>query len=1176
MPRPTSADDTRQYPRVAVTLPVLRRAEDGYVEEQVVDISRDGIALVSATPLAAGTAVELLLGSADKRIEVPVQAEVIWVRSARDSNSHTVGLRFVNIDAGLVSQIELLLVNLLTEPQGRRAGPRVDVNTEAFWKTAGERTSDQVMLLNASLGGALMHGTRLPQPGTRGLVSLIDPSNGEVITVPAQTRWLRGSDDNCDAGIKFEPGKEGTEFLARLLAGVLLHPRSIGSVEAPLNEGARLGGFELISLIGRGRSSEVWAARAVDPALAGLSFAVKRFLRAPSDPATWGDWLLEAAELGRVMVHPGVLRVHSAHGSIQECWLAMEHVAGSSLDQVLIDALKRRSRPRVESVVSVVAEVLNTLEYCHRLKVGARNGIFHGDLRPSCVLIGQDGRVLVSDFGHPNPLARGGGGQVAPDRLPYVAPEMLVNGGVATAQSDVFQVGIILYEALTSVVPFRGNVPEQLANAVSRGPVAPSRLNPSIGPALEKVIVAALAADPYDRPIGARGLASALHSAIDIPTGPEAAAARAALTGADGGAPPEEAAYIQPSKPSVPTISGPPMAGASAGTLARERSVPEGSLPASSAQGPPERSRSDSGGGMAWPEAEPEAAEPKPGDMIARYSVLTKLASGGMGDVWLARSVGPGGFEKTLALKTIRAPLMARTDLTRMFLNEARVAARINHPNIVQIFDVGFDRGIAYLAMEYQEGRTVADVRTVLADKGEDFPEGLAAWIIAECCAGLDYAHNLTDASGAPLNIVHRDVTARNIYITYSGKVMLLDFGLAKAAITSGETQPGTVRGTCAYVSPELLHGEPISPAADVWALGINLYSMLTGRPPFSGATDADVLLEIANKTLVPASEYRPGIDSKIRRVIDTALQKSTSERYPSAKAMLEELKEYLKTKAGSSFDLAQLMERLFPKKSDFERYRLAQIASGTPLGEAAPTEMVAAHVPRAGPVTQVSELAMNVGKEPATEVRRSPSHGAKAPGARPASKPVGAREAVAAGAALAIIAVAALFVVRAAGDLPAPRFEANVASVMVAAPPPVPGELVISASVAAAVAIDGSNAGFAPARLRLPPGDHRVRVTTTGPEGHAVKEWTLTVKPGQTSEEVANFDVGTLAVAAVPWAEVKVDGNPVGRTPIAPVALLEGRHEVSLENPKLGTKRRRVVLIVADQVAELKVDMKR
>ena len=297
--------------------------------------------------------------------------------------------------------------------------------------------------------------------------------------------------------------------------------------------------------------------------------------------------------------------------------------------------------------------------------------------------------------------------------------------------------------------------------------------------------------------------------------------------------------------------------------------------------------------------------------------------------MWLARAAGPGGFAKSLVLKTILPPLVNSGQFVQMFLEEARLAAMINHPNVVQIFDLGFERGMPFIAMELIEGRTLHEVNEAHKAAGKPFAPHLAARVIAEACAGLDFAHRLRDVSGKPMGLVHRDASARNILISYAGQVKLVDFGIAKSDQSIDTAKPGEVRGTLAYLSPEQLQGDPATAQSDVWALGVNLYMMVTGRPPFVAETEEATYVAIVNDAPLPMSKLRPDVDSKLDKLVAQALAKKPANRFASAGAMREELELYLRTtRQVSTFDLSAMMEALFPASKDPRRAQVNEMAT--------------------------------------------------------------------------------------------------------------------------------------------------------------------------------------------------------------------------------------------------------
>ena len=216
---------------------------------------------------------------------------------------------------------------------------------------------------------------------------------------------------------------------------------------------------------------------------------------------------------------------------------------------------------------------------------------------------------------------------------------------------------------------------------------------------------------------------------------------------------------------------------------------------------------------------------------VAQYVLVRELARGGMGEVWLARQGEAGGFERLVALKRVLAGADADSAAMTMFLDEARIAAQLQHPNIVQVFDFGRDAGSVFLVMEYLAGQTVGRLKRRLLEVEEPLSPSLAVAIVSAAARGLGYAHRRTSLEGQPLKIVHRDVSPQNLFVAYDGEVKVLDFGIALAAGRLGRTMEGTIKGKVAYMSPEQTAGGalPVTGAADVFALGIVLFELVTG-----------------------------------------------------------------------------------------------------------------------------------------------------------------------------------------------------------------------------------------------------------------------------------------------------------------------------------------------------------
>jgi serine/threonine-protein kinase len=296
-----------------------------------------------------------------------------------------------------------------------------------------------------------------------------------------------------------------------------------------------------------------------------------------------------------------------------------------------------------------------------------------------------------------------------------------------------------------------------------------------------------------------------------------------------------------------------------------------------------------------------------PGTLLGPFLVLGHLARGGTAEVWLARDTRT---DKVVTLKTLNDS--TSTQQVQMLMDEARIVAQLSHPAIAQIFEIGMGLGHPFVAMEYVPGRTLVQVSAGLQRRAERMPERLAVYIISQCCRALHSAHTLCDPLGNSLNVVHRDVTPKNVLVSYSGDVKLLDFGIAKMRSSPDFTRPGHVRGTVAYLSPERVVGQPASPAADVWSLGVILYCLLTGRMPFDEKDDFSLMKAITQNQVIAPSRFTT-IDPIVDRVVMSALAKRVPERPSSAGAMEEQLRSFLDLSPVSRVELGSMMELLFP-----------------------------------------------------------------------------------------------------------------------------------------------------------------------------------------------------------------------------------------------------------------------
>lgn len=270
---------------------------------------------------------------------------------------------------------------------------------------------------------------------------------------------------------------------------------------------------------------------------------------------------------------------------------------------------------------------------------------------------------------------------------------------------------------------------------------------------------------------------------------------------------------------------------------------------------------------------------------IGRYEVIRKIATGGMAELYLARFVGPGGFEKRCALKRILPQFAADQTFTKMFMTEARVTAMFDHSNLVQVFELGQDeQGQFYIAMELVNGMNLRQLVHMAKERGLRVPPELAAYMITQALDGLAYAHEFRDEDGQPLGLIHRDISPQNLLVSYDGAVKIVDFGIVKGSSISGETQAGMLKGKVAYMSPEQASGDPIDARSDLFSIGVVFYELIAGERPFNGPNEIMCLKAILEQEPPPITAYAPDCPEGLERIVYRALSKQREHRYQSAR----------------------------------------------------------------------------------------------------------------------------------------------------------------------------------------------------------------------------------------------------------------------------------------------------
>ncbi|MBN2360144.1 MAG: protein kinase [Deltaproteobacteria bacterium] len=327
---------------------------------------------------------------------------------------------------------------------------------------------------------------------------------------------------------------------------------------------------------------------------------------------------------------------------------------------------------------------------------------------------------------------------------------------------------------------------------------------------------------------------------------------------------------------------------------------------------------------------------------IGRYHLVTEIASGGMAALYLARATGPAGFEKLVALKRIHPHLARESQFVVMFLDEARIAARIRHPNVVQIYELGEDAGSYFIAMEYIEGESLARLASATwrgqHSRGESIglPLPEMIHIVAEAASGLHAAHELRDEQGATLGLVHRDVSPHNVLVTYDGYIKLVDFGVVKARGRMTQTTTSELKGKLAYMSPEQLGGCEIDRRSDIFSLGVVLYEMTVSRRLFKSASEGHTVAMILQGAIPPPSQVVPDYPLRLEKVVLKSLARDPADRYQTAEEMqyaLHDVLDEVSRRIGAA-DVARLMRTTFGDRYDLRQRLRAASEAGEEIGD--------------------------------------------------------------------------------------------------------------------------------------------------------------------------------------------------------------------------------------------------
>jgi serine/threonine protein kinase len=554
-------------------------------------------------------------------------------------------------------------------------------------------------------------------------------------------------------------------------------------------------------------------------------------------------------------------------------FMVMEYLEGEDLGQTL----ERRQRLSVTEAVEYVLQAMEALAEAHI------NGFVHRDLKPSNLFVTNrpDGSPLVKvlDFGISKAVANDGVADLTHAQgilgSPlYMSPEQIRSSRSVDVRADIWALGIILHELIAGRPPFEAEaVSAVLASIVADDPVPLSSVAPDAPPALSNVILRCLRRKREERYSTVAELATDLQPFASH----EARLSIARI----------ERVVAHHARMSTPTDLGARTAvkglAVAATAHASQNALGSANITSPTAVAPVSTNR---------PSTDPESG-------FGKYRLLAVLGQGGMADVFLAVLAGPEGlgFSKLVVIKRLRSSLANDPEFISMLVDEARIAAKLNHPNCVQTHEVGVVANEYYICMEYLDGQPLNRILKRIKNGGAGVPLAFRLGMVRDMLAGVHHAHELADFDGTPLGLVHRDVTPQNVFVTYEGQVKVVDFGIAKAMGRATETGQGIVKGKVAYMAPEQASGQDIDRRVDVFAAGVVLWELLTGQRMWAGVDDVAIIQKVLLDK-IPASPraVNPEVPKALDAMVRKALSRKKQERFETARAFQLEIERYMES----------------------------------------------------------------------------------------------------------------------------------------------------------------------------------------------------------------------------------------------------------------------------------------
>jgi serine/threonine-protein kinase len=533
------------------------------------------------------------------------------------------------------------------------------------------------------------------------------------------------------------------------------------------------------------------------------------------------------------------------------------------------------------------------------------------------------------------------------------------------------------------------------------------------------------------------------------------------------------------------------------------------------------------------------------GERIGKYQIITRLSVGGMAELFIGFTSGPGGFRKYVAIKRILPDVRSNEAFKRMFLDEARITAAFNHPNIAQVYELGEETDGLFLAMEFIAGQNLDQLTAAYERRKEPIPLGLSLAVMRDVSQALHYAHTFTDAAGRPSPIVHRDVAQKNIMVTYDGVVKLLDFGIAKARNSLERTRAGTVKGTAGYMSPEQVRGEQLDGRSDVFSAGVVLWELITGQRLFAGNTEREEMIKILQAPIPAPTHLSEPVSPALAEVVLQALERDPKKRFQSGRDLARALEQVAGWELFDPERRAAIMRQLFEKKMATTQ---GILESADALVEEAPAEAerttaepAKKRPPPPAPRRSVAKVPRPE-KPPEETADQGPTQPKNSPDTRPA--PPTAKDDVAGGKVLNVVlgVVVALLLVLGGGYL---------VMTLTQAPEPVLERPPVQALVDPRIKAFPEPGQPVPPEAESMAADAGTPPSTTAAEGKEAKD----EKGGKEAEDKATSKQvrvaqGKMTLIIHPEAQVFRGKRSLGKTPMFNQPMPVGTHLLRIVGP--------------------------